>query len=150
MKVLVVDDEYEYCEMFKKVLGKRGHSVICASNGQQGLDVYYAAITETPKVSAEKHQHKLESKKIKSPRSLSPPFDLVILNYNMPIMKGIKVAGEILNLFPTQTLFFVSGTHREILKVRMMHELGYILDIVQKPVLEKDVIGLMENYYLAN
>jgi hypothetical protein len=68
----------------------------------------------------------------------------------MPIMKVIKVASKILNMFTTQMLFFISGTHREILKVRMMHEFGYILDIVQKPVLEKDVIGLVENYYLAN
>jgi hypothetical protein len=55
MKVLVVDDEYDYCEMFKKVLCKRGHSVICTSDGRQALDVYYTTITETPKVYSENY-----------------------------------------------------------------------------------------------
>ncbi len=147
MRVLIIEDDSDIRELFGHVLKARGHSVIYAEDGKEGLTIYLNAINMSPNTFM---QHQNKSTPIKKeetkPSVAHPPFDLVILNYNMPLLKGTKVAKEILKLVPGQILFFESATDREILEERLRFELGYIPRIMKKPFLRNDVIKIVEEY----
>src|SRR5579872_2795810 len=57
--VLIVDDEFGIAELFEAILSEAGHRVLCAINGQHGLEI-------------------LGNERV----------DLVFLDYMMPIMNG--------------------------------------------------------------
>jgi two-component system, OmpR family, response regulator len=65
-KILIVDDEENVCELVSLYFGKAGYDVVCASDGQEGLD------------------------KIREQRP-----DIVILDLMLPGMDGVDVCKEI-------------------------------------------------------
>ena len=60
-KVLVVDDSEMQRNNIKDIIVQRGHDVITAANGQEGIDCY-------------------QSDKV----------DLILADHNMPILTGLK------------------------------------------------------------
>ena len=66
LRILVVDDEQEYCEVLKMILGGKGYAVETCNNGKMALDA-------------------LEKSS----------FDIVVSDLNMPVMDGYELLKEI-------------------------------------------------------
>ncbi len=79
-RVLIVDDEADFVEMFALRLEQQGEKVTTASSGQEALDV-------------------LSEKEI----------DVVILDIRMPGMDGIETLKEIKNRFPIVEVIMLTG-----------------------------------------
>ncbi len=65
-KILVVDDDEMFRDLYECILEKEGHDVVLAENGQMGFD---AALAESP--------------------------DLIIMDLNMPVMTGFEAMRRI-------------------------------------------------------
>jgi DNA-binding response OmpR family regulator len=79
-KVLVIDDETLLADMFRAMLGKLGHEVTTAANGQDGLDKF---------------------------QRVCP--DLVLLDFKMPGHDGIQVLQEIKAMAPATPTIMLSA-----------------------------------------
>ena len=79
-RILVVDDDKAVRLLLRTVLERRGHSVVEAENGDEGLRYYRAA-----------------------------PADLVIADIQMPVMDGLQMIKELRGDFPTAKIIAISG-----------------------------------------
>lgn len=79
-RILVVDDEPLVCESVEKVLAFDGHKVETATSSEAALAIF-------------------EKEK----------FDLVILDYEMPTMRGDKLAVAIKALAPNQPIIMITA-----------------------------------------
>ena len=82
LDILFVDDEADIVETAREILGKDGHQVITASNGQEALDMIA------------RHD-----------------FDVLVSDLRMPVLDGpgLWSAIEEARIFPTHTIGFVTG-----------------------------------------
>jgi len=79
-RILVIDDDNAVRLLLRAVLERRGHSVVEAANGTEGLWCYRAA-----------------------------PTDLVITDIQMPVMDGLQMIKELRGDFPTAKIIAMSG-----------------------------------------
>jgi CheY-like chemotaxis protein len=122
MKILLTDDEPDLLTQFRTVLADRGHTVITATNGEEGVMAYskeYALNQENT-------------------------FDVVVLDYSMPKMNGLDAAKEILGIFPSQRIIFASAYVQETL-VDSIKNLGQIVELLQKPFSLQDLVDTIED-----
>ena len=80
-RILVVDDEPLVCDSIKRMLEFDGHQVEIATSGQAALEVFEKA-----------------------------KFDLIMIDYRMPTMRGDKLAVLIKARAPTQPILMISAT----------------------------------------
>ena len=66
------------------------------------------------------------------------PYDVVILDYKMPVVDGLEVAKEIIRLNPQQRIIFASAYVKETL-MDSVRELNQVTELIQKPF-EPDVL----------
>ena len=92
LNILVAEDNAFTVTQYTKVLEKNGHSVTVARDGQECL---------------EKYAQELEKKEFESLDK--NPFDVVLLDNNMPKKSGVEVAKEILDKRPNQRIIFASA-----------------------------------------
>ena len=78
--ILVVDDDPWIRKLFAEILQSNGHEVICAEDGQQGLDLYR-----------------------------QKAFDLIITDMIMPVKDGLKMILELEKEFPEAKIIAISG-----------------------------------------
>ena len=79
-RILVVDDDKAVRLLLRTVLERRGHSVVEAENGDEGLRYYRVT-----------------------------PADLVIVDIQMPVMDGLQMIKELRGDFPTAKIIAISG-----------------------------------------
>ena len=79
-RILVVDDDQAIRLLLRAMLERRGHAVIEAKNGDEGLQYYRAA-----------------------------PADLVITDIQMPVLDGLQMIKELRGDFPTAQIIAISG-----------------------------------------
>jgi two-component system, chemotaxis family, chemotaxis protein CheY len=79
-RILVVDDDNAIRLLLRSMLERRGHSVVEAENGAEGLQYYRAA-----------------------------PADLVITDIQMPVMDGLQMIKALRDDFPTAKIIAISG-----------------------------------------
>jgi len=79
-RILVVDDDNAVRLLLRAMLERRGHSVVEAANGAEGLRCYRAA-----------------------------PTDLVITDIQMPVMDGLQMIKALRGDFPTAKIIAISG-----------------------------------------
>lgn len=94
IKVLIVDDEEQFCKTISKILGKRGYEISTAGTGEEALDIL-----------------KQKSR------------DVVILDLNMPGMDGHKTLNEIIKIRPETKVIMLTG-HGGEESARISSELG--------------------------
>ena len=87
-QILVVEDDRMNQRLITHILKKSGIGVVCASDGQEGLDV-----------------------------AREQDFDLVFLDYNLPVMNGVEVARKLSTEKPSLPIVALTGvqSQREIL-----------------------------------
>jgi len=121
MRILVAEDEENISLTYKLFLEDRGHEVTITTHGKECLEKYRASIPETERS-----------------KSRIPAFDVVVLDYRMPILDGLGVAREILKLKPDQRIIFASAYTEETL-ADSVRQLKMFVELLQKPF-EPDVL----------
>jgi len=130
-KVLIAEDESDILLSYKEVLELARHSVATAQNGEECIEIYL------------KEFKKPMPKKEDSLTQISP-FDVVVLDFNMPKKNGLDVAKEILELVPHQRIIFASG-YVEGTVAASIKKLGKIVEVIKKPFALAKLIDLIED-----
>jgi CheY-like chemotaxis protein len=107
-RILVVDDEPFVCDALKMMLAFDGHEVHTAANGVDALAIYD-----------------------------QQPFDLVITDFEMPKMKGDRLAAEIKARNPRQPVVMITA-HADMLEASG-NPLSGVDFILGKPFFLEDV-----------
>jgi CheY-like chemotaxis protein len=79
-RILVIDDDEQFRDLVRQVLGREGYEVVEARNGREGMDLYRAT-----------------------------PTDLVISDILMPEQEGLQTIRELRREFPEAKIIAVSG-----------------------------------------
>ncbi|GBF24644.1 chemotaxis response regulator protein-glutamate methylesterase [archaeon MnTg01] len=92
MNVLVAEDNLFTIQQYKHVLEKNGYSVTTARDGEECMQKYNEAFLSLDTESIE-----------------SGPFDVVLIDNNMPKKSGAEAVREILERCPNQRVIFASA-----------------------------------------
>ncbi|WP_268542223.1 response regulator [Candidatus Nitrosotenuis cloacae] len=92
MNILVAEDNVFTATQYTRVLEKNGHKVTIAKDGQECIEKYSSELSRSEFESLDKN-----------------PFDVVLLDNNMPRKSGVEVAKEILDKRPNQRIIFASA-----------------------------------------
>jgi two-component system, cell cycle response regulator CpdR len=95
LNILVAEDNKFTARQYKLLLEKMGHSVITTEDGSECVKKYKEAYTKSEFDSLD-----------------DSPFDLVLLDHNMPKKTGAQAAKEILAKNPDQKILFVTAYQR--------------------------------------
>ena len=112
-KILVVDDEPLVCEAVKMLLEFDGHEVITAGSGSEALVMFGQG-----------------------------PFDLVITDYTMPVMKGDELALALKARVPGQPVIMLTA-HAEMIRTAAVPLTG-VDQLVSKPFQFADLQDAIE------
>ncbi|HEV8404663.1 MAG TPA: response regulator [Nitrososphaera sp.] len=115
MKILVAEDDFYAAELYKAALESNGHDVLVTFDGQECLRQYREG-----------------------------SYDVVILDYKLPVVDGLKVAKQILFANPEQRVIFLSAFATEIL-ADAMEELDKVIEVLPKPFEPDALVEFVEN-----
>lgn len=138
MHILVAEDERDICTMYKVALEARGHEIVISVDGEECLNIYRDNYREQLKRNNDSNSDNrgdnddMSSTEIISSSASTAAFDVVILDYKMPIMNGLDVAKEILQINPQQRIIFASAYVKEVLE-DSIKELKHVVELIQKP-----------------
>jgi len=120
LQVLIAEDEEDIGSQYSLVLKALGHKVYLTKDGEECLKIYRDFLGNN-----------------------SPPFDVVVIDYFMPIKDGISVAKEILRICPEQRIIFVSGHGPKLLSG--LKDFEDKIEILVKPIPLTALISIIEN-----
>jgi DNA-binding response OmpR family regulator len=120
MKILIAEDEEDIGEQYKMILEALGHEVILTKDGEECLKTYRDVTTNDVS-----------------------PFDVVVIDYLMPIKDGITVAKEILKESPKQRIIFVTGHGPKLLSE--LNDFDEQVEVLVKPLSATALISKIEN-----
>jgi len=138
-KVLIAEDESDILTSYKEILELARHSVATAQNGEECIEIYREKCFEFYL----KEFKKAWPKKEDNLKQISP-FDVVVLDFNMPKKNGLDVAKEILELVPHQRIIFASGYIQGAVAASIK-KLGKIEEVLKKPFALAELIDLIED-----
>lgn len=92
LNILIAEDNAFTVSQYTKILEKNGHNVTVARDGLECLEKYTHELGKTEFETLDKN-----------------PFDVVLLDNNMPKKSGVEVAKEILDKRPNQRIIFASA-----------------------------------------
>ncbi len=111
MKILIVEDEVDLIEEYKIFLETHGHTVVTETSGETGLKTYFSKLDEDPNLI---------------------PFDVVVLDYQLPEKNGMEIGAEILARCPKQRILFASAYVEDTLR-ESIKTLKQVVELLQKP-----------------
>jgi two-component system cell cycle response regulator CpdR len=100
LNILIAEDNVFTSKQYKTALEKKGHKVTLTSDGEECFDVYNDEAKYSELFKEQKNS----------------PFDIVLLDQNMPRKTGIETAKDILNLRKNQRIIFLSAFGEKILQ----------------------------------
>jgi DNA-binding response OmpR family regulator len=115
LKILVAEDDFYAAELYRAALESNGHDVLVTFDGQECLRQYREG-----------------------------SYDVVILDYKLPVVDGLKVAKQILFANPEQRVIFLSAFATEIL-ADAMEELDRVIEVLPKPFEPDALVEFVEN-----
>ncbi len=118
-RVLVVDDEPLIRKAISRLLSRRGYSVVVAASGRE-------ALREADQL----------------------PFDIALVDYEMPGRSGLKVLSELRERQPACIRVLMTG-RRDFPVVVAAVNRGEIMRVVQKPFDSKELVELLEDAYAS-
>jgi CheY-like chemotaxis protein len=131
MKILICENDMDTARLYKLVLEERGHTVELAYDGKEFLDKYHREFVKI-------------TSSVTSIREHVQPFDVVLLDYNMPLINGIEIAKEVLTVNPHQRIIFASAYAKETL-FESVKQLKQVVELLQKPFGPDVLIDQMED-----
>lgn len=119
MNILVAEDSVAYAVLYQEIFQSKGHSVKLTLDGEECLSEY----------------------------AKNQPYDMVILDYNMPKKNGFDTAKEILAKNPTQKILFISGFGDEV--ESQIEEAGWRknIQVVEKPFSSTSLVNKVEQVF---
>ena len=132
MNILIAEDEMDIALLYKKVLESRNHQVTVTSNGEDCLKCYHDVFQE------------VISSHTRYTQRLQVPFDVVLLDYKMPLINGMEVAKEILAVNSHQRIIFASAHVKETLE-DSIKQLKQVVELMQKPFTINKLINTIED-----
>lgn len=116
-RILIVDDDEQIRQLFKRILEENGHRVYTAADGAEGVKLYKA---ELP--------------------------DLMLLDIIMPNKEGIEVIIEITNEYKDAKIIAISGGGRGNAKDYLSFAMDFGAKfIIEKPVSPEKLIEAINN-----
>jgi DNA-binding response OmpR family regulator len=103
-RLLYIDDDRFVAFLVTRELSRRNHSAQAATSAEMGV----ALFRENP-----------------------ADFDIVIADYNMPVMSGLRVAEEVLRVAPATPVLIASGLVTEALRAEAL-QIG-VRAVINKP-----------------
>ena len=123
ISILIAEDEKDIAEQYRMGFEERGHKVTVTYNGVECINEYRRACqtldSENPIV-----------------------YDVVIIDHNMPLKNGAKLAEEIREINPEQIIVFASAYGNQLI---MGLESFDDIDIVAKPLSITNLIKMVED-----
>lgn len=115
LNILVAEDNVFTATQYTKALQKNGHKVTIAKDGEECLQLYEGELVKSEFDSLEKN-----------------PYDVVLLDNNMPKKSGVEVAKEILDKRPNQRIIFASAYNLNSL-LKAPSKIPESIEILEKP-----------------
>ena len=116
LKILVAEDNKFTANQYRSALEKSGHDVVLVSDGKECVKKFVSGLEKTEFDSIDTH-----------------PFDLILLDHNMPKKSGAKAAKEILSKKPDQKIIFASGYLKSFIEDETGEKYIENLEILEKP-----------------
>ena len=131
--VLIAEDNDFTAKQYKTALEKRGHKVTLTKDGVECVDLY---------TNEAKYEELFR-------KTRTSPYDIVLLDHDMPRMTGAAAAKEILEQRPNQRLIFLSAYGNAIMN-KLTDVREDTIQIVQKPFSLGFLIKKIEGSALRN
>jgi two-component system, cell cycle response regulator CpdR len=116
LNILVAEDNKFTAMQYKIALEKAGHKVTVVKDGDECVQKYISELGKTEFESIGTH-----------------PFDLILLDHNMPKKTGSKAAKEILAKKPRQKILFASGYLKSFIGDQTGDSVLDKLEVIEKP-----------------
>jgi CheY-like chemotaxis protein len=133
-KVLVAEDHEGIAETYKVLLESENYEVTLTENGEECIQKFNQQMSK-------------ENKQKETDRNASSdtgsPFDLVILDYHMPLKDGMDVAKHILSVTPYQRILIASSYPRDII-MKSAQDLKGCIELLLKPFDLTDLAAAIE------
>jgi len=113
LKIIIAEDDVDMAKLYSDALSERGHEVFLTTNGKDCFEEYRLRNT----------YQSVESRL---------PFDVVILDFSMPVMDGFEAAKLIFRLQPRQRIIFASAYTRDTL-LEKVKKSKMVVEMLQKP-----------------
>jgi CheY-like chemotaxis protein len=130
MKILVAEDYSETTFVYRHSLEGRGHEVTITTTGEECLKAYH-------------DKHNIITLHSDAMDHIQP-FDVVILDYNIPQMSGLEVAKEILAVNQHQRIILVFEYLRDA-KLESVRKLNRLIGVLNKPFSEQLLVDTIED-----
>jgi CheY-like chemotaxis protein len=135
LNVLIAEDEQDISFTYKVALESRKHTVSIVSNGDDCLKLYK---------SSEYYHDRKKSSSSSRRTKITPPFDVIVLDYKMPKKNGIEVAKQILERNPNQRIIFASAYVNDTL-LDSVRYLNRPVELIQKPFEIETLVDMIED-----
>ncbi len=141
MEILIAEDNEFTAKQYKTVLEKHNHKVILTKDGVECVDYY---------LNEAKYEELFRKNSL-------PPFDLVLMDHDMPRKSGADAAREILACRPNQRLLFLSAYGNNIMQklrdvrdetvqiIQKPFSLGFLINKIEGRVIKNKIINTQES-----
>jgi len=124
LRVLIAEDEEDISHQYQMTLEALGHEVYLTKNGEECIKNYTYALT-----------FNYENR--------PTPYDVVVIDYLMPVKDGLSLAKEILEKCPEQRIIFVTGHGPKLLSE--LNDFDGQVEVLIKPIPLTTLIARIEN-----
>ena len=124
LKILIAEDEEDIAHQYRMALNALGHEVILTKNGEECIKNYTYALSFN-------HENR------------PTPYDVVVIDYLMPVKDGLSLTKEILKKCPKQRIIIVTA-HGPKLLPRLIELEGQV-EVLNKPIPLTTLIARIEN-----
>ena len=129
MRILIAEDEADdVLYLYKCTLEQRGHTIVVAHDGEEGLKAY---------------EDSLQLEDLKTGNTYVSNFDVVVLDYSLPKKDGMEVAKSIFKLAPRQRIIIASASVKDAL-VESLNKLNRLVELIQKPFELRTLVDKIE------
>jgi len=124
LKVLIAEDEEDIAHQYRMALNALGHEVFLTNNGEECIKNYTYALSFNNE-------------------NRPTPYDVVVIDYLMPVKDGLTLAKEILKKCPEQRIIFVTGHGPKLMPG--LNDLDGQVEVLIKPISLTTLIARIEN-----
>ena len=124
LKVLIAEDEEDIARQYQIALDALGHEVYLTKDGEECLKNYTYALSFNTE-------------------DRLTPYDVVVIDYMMPVKDGLTLTKEILEKCPEQRIIIVTGHGAKLLPE--LNNLDGQVEVLTKPILLTTLVARIEN-----